>query len=158
MILGHLADVEKQTAVLPPAIAKGIKAIQELDLAKKEPGRYAIDGEALFYIVEDATPRAVADCHPETHRDYADVQIPISTTERFGVALPQAGIAPVEEFFGNRDLGFYAKPANEFFLDVEPGSYIVFLPEELHRPCVLIEDKAPFRKVVIKVHRDLLGL
>ena len=43
-------------------------------------------------------------------------------------------------------------------MDVEPGAYVVFLPAELHRPCVLINNKTEFRKVVIKVHSSLLGL
>jgi len=56
------------------------------------------------------------------------------------------------------DLAFYPTPSNEFFMDVEPGSYVVFLPTELHRPCIVISEETEFRKVVIKVHSSLLGL
>ncbi|WP_170285847.1 YhcH/YjgK/YiaL family protein [Propionivibrio limicola] len=158
MILGHIADVSRQGGVLPEVIRRAIETVQKIDAATLTPGRYPIEGEELFYIIEDATPRAVEDCHPEVHRSYADIQIPVSTTERFGFSLPQPGIAAVTEEFEERDLGFYATPANEFFLDVAPGSYIVFLPGELHRPCVATKDTTPFRKVVIKVHARLLGL
>lgn len=158
MILGHLNDTSRQKDVLPAAIVKAIEVVTKLDAINLAPGKYPIEGDDLFYIVEDATPRQVENCHPEAHRTYADIQMPVSTTERFGCALPQANIGVVEENFTTGDIGFYAKPANEFFFDVLPGSYAVFLPGELHRPCVLINEAIPFRKIVVKVHRRLLGL
>ncbi len=39
-----------------------------------------------------------------------------------------------------------------------PGDYVVFLPGELHRPCLAINEKMKIRKAVIKIHRDLLAL
>ena len=158
MILGLLSGLGQQQLVLPPAIVRALDAFEMQGLAHKPPGRYEIEGDKLFCLVQDATPRAVADCLSEAHHRHADIQIPISARERFGFALPQVGLAPCDDQLESRDLAFYPTPANEFFMDVEPGSYVVFLPTELHRPCVLIEDKREFRKVVIKVHASLLGL
>jgi biofilm protein TabA len=158
MILGLLSGLDQQRQVLPPAIVRALEAFQAQSMAGKPPGRYEIEGDKLFCLVQDAKPRAVADCLSEAHHRHADIQIPISTRERFGFALPQTGLAPCDDQIESRDLAFYPTPANEFFMDVEPGSYVVFLPTELHRPCVLIEDKSGFRKAVIKVHASLLGL
>lgn len=158
MILGLLAELDRQRQLLPPAIARALAAFQAQGLARKPPGRYDIEGEQIFCLVQDATPRALADCLSEAHHRHADIQIPLGAVERFGFALPQSGLLPCDDQLESRDLAFYPTPANEFFMDVAPGAYVVFLPTELHRPCVLIEDRSAFRKVVIKVHSGLLGL
>jgi len=158
MIIGLLSDFEKQQAILPAAVVRALKAIQSLDLMAMEPGRYELDGDKLFYLLQDAMPRLLDGCKTEAHREYADIQLPLSARERFGVALPQAGLEPVDDKYASNDIAFYPNPANEFFMDLDPGSFAFFPPEELHRPCVVIDEQKPFRKVVLKVHRSLLGL
>ena len=156
MIIASLADVGK--AALPAAVVRALEALQKIDLKKQEPGRYEIEGDKLFYLVQDATPRSLDACKAEAHRNYADIQIPVSACERFGFSLPQRDLAASDDQFQASDIGFYPAPANEFFMDVEPGGFVVFLPDELHRPCVANKNTAPFRKVVVKVHKSLLGL
>lgn len=158
MILGRLADVSAQRALLPAAIARAINAVLALDPATLPCGRHDIEGDRVFVLIQDATPRAVEDSLIEAHATYADVQIPLGASECFGFALAQADLAPCDDQFAERDLAFYPTPDNEAFVDVAPGDYIVFLPGELHRPCIAIENTTPFRKAVIKIHGDLLGL
>jgi biofilm protein TabA len=157
MILAQLADVASQKAVLPAAIVRAIEALQKVDLAKLEAGRYEIEGDKMFYLVQDVELRTLAESRSEAHHRYADIQIPCSTSERYGFAMPQT-LAPVEDSLEAKDLAFYPTPANEIFMDLAPGSYAVFLPRELHRPCLAIKDKTMIRKVVVKVHESLLGL
>ncbi len=158
MIIASLADVGKQKSVLPAAVVRALEALQKIDLAGQQPGRYEIEGDKLFYLVQDATPRALDACKAEAHKSYADIQIPVSASERYGFALPQSGLAASDDQFATNDIAFYPSPVSEFFMDVEPGGFVVFLPDELHRPCVANKNTAPFRKVVVKVHKSLLGL
>ena len=158
MILGLLSEVDRQKAVLPAAVVRALEAFRTQGIANKAPGRYELEGDKLFCLVQDAVPRTVADSKSEAHSHYADIQIPISAVERFGFSLPQTGLVANDDRLEASDLAFYPTPSNEFFMDVEPGSYVVFLPTELHRPCISINEKAEFRKVVIKVHSSLLGL
>ena len=157
MIIGSLADLAKQKASLPAVVVRALEALEKIDLKAQPAGRYEIEGDKLFYLVQDATPRSVADSKPEVHRAYADIQLPVGARERFGFALPQQGLACVDDRFAASDIGFYAMPENEFFMDVDPGAYVVFLPDELHRPCIVSEGSETFRKVVVKVHASLLG-
>jgi biofilm protein TabA len=158
MIVGLLADVSRQKTVLPAAIVRAIEALQKLDLAKLEPGRYELEGDKLFYLIQDLAPRSMDEGRPEVHHSYADVQIPCSAKERYGFSLPQANLIATEDRLESSDIAFYPTPANEFFMDITPGSYVVFLPKEIHRPCIVIDDKAPIRKAVVKIHASLLGL
>lgn len=158
MIIGQLSDVARQQALLPAAVVRGIEALSRLDLLGMAPGRYELDGDKLFYLIQDAVPRTLDEGRPEAHQLYADVQIPVSASERYGFSLPQADLVATDDHLEDRDLAFYPSPRNEFFMDIAPGAYAVFLPNELHRPCIVIESKSAFRKAVIKVHASLLGL
>ena len=158
MIVGRISDTARQQALLPAAVVRGIQAVQQLDLAGLAPGRYELEGDKLFYLVQDATPRTIEDSLIEAHKIYADIQIPVGASECFGFCLPQPDLAPCDDRLASSDLAFYPTPDKEFFIDIAPGEYVVFLPDELHRPCIAIEDTTPFRKVVIKVHASLLGL
>jgi len=158
MILGLLSDIAQQKSMLPQAVVRALEVLQQQDLAQMAPGRYEIDGDKLFYLIQDAMPRMLDGCKSEAHATYADIQMPVGACERFGMALPQPELVAVDDRFESNDIAFYPTPANEFFMDIKPGAYVVFLPGELHRPCVSINDQTPFRKVVVKVHRDLLGV
>ena len=160
MFIGRLADLPAQRACLPEAVVRALEALRALDLESLLPGRHDIDSDRMFVLVQDATPRAIDDSLIEAHATYADVQIPLGARECFGFALPQPGLVACDDQLAERDLVFYPNPENEAFIDVAPGEYIVFLPGELHRPCLAIEGEpaAPFRKAVVKIHRELLGL
>lgn len=158
MFFGSLADSARYRAQLPQAIGRALDALADKDLAAMPAGRYEIDGDRLLLLVQDVMLRPQPECRPEAHRTYADVQIPVSGCERYGAALPQAGLVPEEDLLASRDVAFYPAPANEFFVDLDPGSFAVFFPGELHRPCVAIDGQQPLRKIVLKVHAGLLGL
>lgn len=157
MIIGLLSDLEKQKSLLPAAVVRALEILQQKDLASMEAGRYEVEGDKLFYMVQDAMPRFMDGCQAEAHKLYADIQLPISALERFGVALPQ-DLVPTDDRYEASDIAFYPTPANEFFIDLQPGSYLFFPPEELHRPCVVVTEQKPIRKVVVKIHRSLLGM
>lgn len=158
MIAGLISNVPNQKTVLPDAIVRALEAIQRVDPQKMEPGRYEVEGDKLFYLVQDVELRTMAESRAEAHRQYADIQIPYSTSERYGFALPQPELPIADDQLKEKDLAFFPTPARESFIDINPGSYLVFLPNELHRPCLAIQEKVTIRKVVMKVHSSLLGL
>lgn len=158
MIVGLLAEVDRLKNVLPPAIIRGIEALQKVDLAKLDAGRYDLEGDDLFYVVQDAVPRPQEEVRPEAHFVYTDVHITISASEHYSFSLPEAGLATTEKPVDGSDVAYYPAPTNECFFKLDPGALVVFWPGELHRTCLATTDKATFRKVVIKVHSRLLGL
>lgn len=158
MIVGLLSDVSKQKSVLPAAIVRAIEALRKLDLAKMDAGRYELEGDKLFYLIQDVETRSFDESKSEVHHNYADIQIPLSAAERYGFSLPQANLVASDDRLASSDIAFYPTPANESFIDIEPGAFAVFLPKELHRPCLAIKEKGKIRKAVVKVHASLLDL
>jgi biofilm protein TabA len=158
MIVGLLSDVAAQKSILPAAVVRALEALQKLDLAAQEPGRYELEGDKLFYMIQDVMLRSLDESRAEAHHKYADIQIPLTACERYGFSLPQADLAASEDLLDEKDLAFYPTPANESFMDIEPGGFAVFMPRELHRPCLAIKEKSLIRKAVVKIHVSLLGL
>lgn len=158
MIVGLLSDVSKQKSVLPAPVVRALDALRKLDLAKIDAGRYELEGDALYYMIQEVETRSVEESRSEAHQRYADIQIPLDAAERYGFSLPQAGLEASEDRLEANDIAFYPTPANEAFFHVEPGSFVVFLPGELHRPCLAVKAKGKLRKVVVKVHASLLGI
>ena len=158
MIAGQFSDLAQQKSVLPAAVVRALEAIQKVDPLKMEPGRYEVEGDKIFYLVQDVELRTLEESRAEAHRQYADIQLPYSTSERYGFALPQPKLPIADDQLKEKDLAFFPTPAGESFIDINPGSYLVFLPNELHRPCLAIGEKKTIRKVVMKVHSSLLGL
>lgn len=158
MITGLLANRLQNEKTLPAVIMSALEGLEGKDLMAIKPGRYEIDGDKLFFLVQDAALCHADGRRPEIHRSYADIQIPVSGSERYGVALPQSNVQSTEDLLDTRDVAFYPTPANEFFMDLHPGEFAVFFPGELHRPCVATNEPTSIRKVVVKVHVSLLGL
>ena len=65
---------------------------------------------------------------------------------------------PVESY-PDRDCYFYPNEAvDEGHIHCPEGYYTVFFPSDIHRPLLAVNDKPiKIRKVVVKVHVDLLG-
>ena len=158
MIVGQLSDLGRQKSVLPAAVVRALDALRKLDLDALEAGRFELEGDKLYYMIQDVDTRSFDESRPEAHHRYADIQLPLSGAERYGYALPQADLAATEDRLEANDVAFYPTPENEAFIDVQPGTYVVFLPHELHRPCLAIGKKGKLRKAVVKIHKSLLGL
>jgi biofilm protein TabA len=158
MFFGALANWAEQQSVLPPAVVKAVEAVRQQDISQLAAGRYELEGDQAFFLVQDVTTKILADTRSEAHHLYADVQLVISGRERFGVALSNPGLPPLEDRMKEGDIAFYPSPSNESFIDLDPGMFAVFYPEELHRPCCAVDKPSAVRKVVIKLHRAQLGL
>ncbi|GAA5174075.1 YhcH/YjgK/YiaL family protein [Niveibacterium umoris] len=158
MFLSDLTSWRARTPVLPQAVARALAALETRALDTLPPGRYPLDEEGMFLLIQELVTRPLADSRPEAHRDHADIQIVLAGRERFGMAAPDAALAPVDDLLATRDIAFYPTPTREWFVDLQPGQLAIFYPGDLHRPCVAVDAPAPVRKAVVKIHRRLLGL
>lgn len=158
MIIGLLSDVSAKRSIFPAVFVRAIQALQKLDLLTIEPGRHELEGDKLFFLIQDVETRTFDESKSEAHGKYADIQMPLTATERYGYALPQTGLVAIEDCLEAKDFAFYNNVKNEFFMDVEPGTFILFTPGELHRACLSTGEKTKLRKAVVKIHSSLLGL
>ncbi len=65
-------------AELGPHFAKAVEFLQRKDLMRLPNGRYELDGENAYAMVQEATLKAWGTGRPEVHQRYFDIQLPLS--------------------------------------------------------------------------------
>jgi biofilm protein TabA len=150
MITSSLAQLHWYKTI-SPNFEKAIKYALSTDLATIETGKYPIDGENVLAIVNEYTTKPASDCDPESHRDYADIQIMIAGAERFGYTPLEDQLATTP-YRPENDVAFYSIPPEELnYITLRPGQFIIFFPSDIHQPEVFTQQPQLVRKVVLKV-------
>lgn len=138
----------------PKSIQTAIEYIKNHDFTGMKPGDYPIDGTNIYAKVFDITSKKAEDTHPEVHKEYIDVQFWVSGEELMGFAPLKKEYEIIEEH-KEQDLYFLGEIENESFLKAVQGDYMVFFPNDIHRPGVAKGQPLNYRKVVVKVHVGL---
>jgi YhcH/YjgK/YiaL family protein len=156
MIAGHISQLDEMLPLLPAALRRALVHLRDTDFAAKPAGNYDLEGKDIYVQVIDTTTKPAAECKPEVHRQYADVQFLVRGRERIGVAAETGRFAVAEDLLAARDLLFYAEVDDEATLSMRPGSFAVFLPTDVHRPACAVDGPESIRKVVMKLRVALL--
>ncbi|WP_186446216.1 YhcH/YjgK/YiaL family protein [Paenibacillus cremeus] len=156
MIFSDLKNWQREKQVYPKAVNRGLEYIQNTDFSTMKPGNYEIEGQLMFAMLQERITTASHTRQPESHLTYTDIQYLIEGEEIIRVAHLTGEELISEDTFEEKDLAFYSKVGPETSLLLQPGSFAVFYPGDVHLPvCSVTEDK-PLRKVVIKIHKSLL--
>ena len=155
MIFGHIT--QPNPCRLPAAIERALDFLRSTDFSKLAPGVVEIDGKNIFAQIIDLTTREVAENRPEVHRRYLDIQFLASGEEKIGIAIDTGNNEINEALLEQRDIIFYHASENESFIEMIPGSYAIFFPQDVHRPACIYNDASQIRKVVVKVKVESLG-
>lgn len=138
-------------SIISPNFRKAIDYALHTDFASMDTGRYPIDGESVFAIVNEYTTKPASECDPESHREYADIQIVISGSERFGY-IPLTGQQAYAPYNPAKDVALYSIPGEDLsYIALRPGQFIIFFPSDIHQPEVFVSQPQLVRKVVLKV-------
>lgn len=154
MIFGHIS--QPNPCRLPAAIEKALDFLRVTDFHHQQPGVVEIDGKNIFAQIIDLTTRAAAENRPEVHRRYLDIQFLASGEEKIGIAIDNGNNQISESLLEQRDIIFYHDSEHESFIEMIPGSYAIFFPQDVHRPRCIKTTATPIRKIVVKVAIDIL--
>ena len=117
-------------------------------LSELSDGKYELNGEGAFAIIETYRTKEVSDCFIECHKKYIDVQLVIQGIERIGVC----GRAECDEHAYDEEKDFQKLEGNPDMLTFREGSFMVFYPDDAHMPKVKYGDSLEtVKKVVIKI-------
>ena len=146
MIFDSLKNLEQYKTV-HPRIYRGLQLLRDTDFAALTESRYEVEGEDLFFFLQDYETRPVNDT-PEAHRKYADIQFVLSGREKFDVA-PLQDMTEEVEAHPERDIWFYHGPLDEITLGGD--KFVVLFPGDAHAPNIAVDGPEPVRKCVVKV-------
>ena len=139
-------------AKLGKNFAKAVEFLGRKDLKNLPNGRYELDGENAYAMVQEAMLKPWGTGRPEVHHEYFDIQLPLSGEEIIGVGRFDPSVPG--DFDAGKDVGFYDGTSVEQLI-LRPGEFAILYPHTCaHAPCCS-EDAAgtPIRKIVIKVRK-----
>lgn len=124
---------------------------QPANLALAE-GRYELDGDRLFALVQSGATRDPGVARFESHRRYIDIQVVVAGGEVMEWT-PVEGLAEQVAYSEAKDIRFHVEPERPATrLTVLPGEFAVFFPEDGHKPCChLGAVPTGFSKIVMKI-------
>ena len=153
MYLGHLNQVNLP---LPAAIETALEYLRHTSFAQMPVGRYPIDGDLMFALVQTPLTQSWDSGHPEFHSRYIDIQYLFSGEELIGYAPGKPDMPLIHDHLIDRDIAFVAAIDDESKLRLSPGMFAIFYPGELHKPCRAVNAPCLIKKVVIKIAKELL--
>ena len=146
MIFDTLKNVDNYKGL--GRVYDALKFLSETDFSKIELGRYELDGDNIFYMVQsyDTDPDKTIS---EAHKKYIDIQYMVEGEEIIGVADISED-KELTEAKEENDVWFYDCKTEPLVLSA--GKYMVLYPNYLHCPGVATKGTAmTCRKVVVKV-------
>ena len=146
MIFDTLKNVDNYEGL--GRVYTALKFLSETDFSKIDLGRYELDGDNIFYMVQsyDTDPDKTIS---EAHRKYIDIQYMVEGEELIGVADISCE-KELTEAKEENDVWFYNCKTEP--LTLSAGKYMVLYPNDLHCPGVATKGTAlTCRKVVVKV-------
>ena len=134
-------------ACLDPNLAAAFEFLCSNDLTTLAPGRINLRGDDLYVLVQEYTTKPADEGKWESHQKYIDVQYLVSGVERVGFA--HISTMQLGDYLPEKD--FQAMTGSGATLDLFPGSFAVFHPEDAHMPGLQADGPAAVKKVVVKV-------
>ena len=127
---------------------KALKYLQQNDFSKMETGKYPIDGDDVFALVQKYDSKPLADGKWEAHRNFIDVQYVANGAEQMGYAY-LGSLKVTKEYDPAGD--YLLLDGDGVMLKCTQGTFAVFGPEDAHMPCIAVDAPQPIIKVVVKV-------
>ena len=131
-------------------LAKALDVLKDPTLGDKEKGRYEVDGENVFYMVQQYTTKPAEQSKLEAHKTYIDIHCIVKGRELFGYTPLNDPKLPAPHYDKGDDL-LYDVPDNISKVTLTPGTFCVAFPQDVHMPCCQIEDPEEVKKIVVKV-------
>jgi biofilm protein TabA len=147
MIIDSLANAHSYFG-LGPRIERALRYLREVDFARLETGKHAIEGEEVFALAQRYESKAPGDHLYEAHRRYIDVQYVAEGIEAIGYA-PIESLRTAREYDPGKDAEMFS--GSGVMLRCPRGCFAIFFPQDGHLPCMAIDAPAPVGKIVVKV-------
>lgn len=123
--------------------------LKSANLAELPKGKQEIEGDHVYISVDEYTTKNPEDTKFESHKKYLDIQHVIKGVEVIGLTtLDKAEVTqPYDE---SKDIIFYKSEAGDY-LKATPDNFLVFFPDDAHRPGMRADTNSVVKKIVVKI-------
>ena len=137
---------------LSAGVTRGLELLKDVKIAGQADGRYEVDGDNLFYMIQRYQTKDKDEMLFEAHKDYIDIQWIFDGEESIGYALTETLGEAVQPY--KPDVAKYADPKIFTEVKLAKGMFAIFFPDDAHKPCYDYRDgKSNVHKLVVKVRK-----
>ena len=147
MIIDKLTNSQFYSG-LGERINRAFDYLKNTNFAQMELGKYEIDGDNIFALVNEYITKDESEGKLEAHKKYIDVQFVAKGKELMGYA-PLDNQQVIDEYNEQNDITFFS--GEKSFTQVDEGMFAIFFPTDIHLPGIKLTEKSYVKKVVIKV-------
>lgn len=144
MILDTLNNVHNYVN-LHPQFGMVFDYLLHTDFAALTDGKRQLDGTDVY--IDLATIQGRQHAPLEAHRQYIDIQLPLSGTESIGWKPQETCLCPTAPYDTARDIIFF-DDAYDTIIPVACGQFVIFFPNDAHAPAMAT---GTLRKIVVKI-------
>lgn len=122
----------------------------------KEPvvaGKYEIDGEKVFAMVQSYETKPRAGALFEAHKKFIDLQFMFKGKERILCAPIDNLTQESEEYSAGNDIAFFSGETGTDLI-LNEGVFTLLFPQDAHMPCLRVNEAESVTKIVIKIMAD----
>lgn len=142
-------DHHSSYQTLNPRLARGLAWLAAYAPGTAD-GRYDLEGDKLYALVQSYETVPPAERKYEAHRVCADIQYVVTGTELVHYAPTDALLAETP-YDVAQDFQLYRDPAQDIALRLSAGRFAIFFPQDAHKPGCTGDAPCRIKKVVIKV-------
>lgn len=132
--------------------AQAFNFLKTADLKNLPLGKQELEGEHLFVSVAEYKPKERAEALFESHKKYIDIQYMIKGEELMGLTSLDK-VKVVKPYNEENDITFYEYDGGEY-IKATPDNFVLFFPEDAHRPSITTGDTSLVKKIVVKIFID----
>ena len=133
------------------------KTFEFIQKASDLEGGFEIDGRNIYASVSCIATRE-ADSIFEAHRDYADIHIRLAGEETIYSTCINDDMTVNTPYDKEKDFILFEgiqSPDTEVI--IRPGYFALYLPDDVHKPCVMTGDSpVNTKKIIVKIKASLL--
>ncbi|HEY8936627.1 MAG TPA: YhcH/YjgK/YiaL family protein [Cyclobacteriaceae bacterium] len=132
---------------LNPRFAKAFAYLEETDFNQLDSGKYTIEGNDVFALLQEYETKSAADCMLEGHQKYIDIQYVLNGEEIMGMTS-FANQKVLKPYHTDNDIAFYDGEYST--VKVAKGNFTIFFPGDLHMPCLKVNAPARVKRLLLK--------
>jgi biofilm protein TabA len=147
MIADKIKNISLYTNI-SERIAKGLELLKDHDLINKADGKYEVDGDNIYYLVQRYKTKNYGEAKFEAHRNYIDIQAVLRGREIIGYT----NIGNLKENVPYKtDVVFFETPVEFTEIKLTEGMFTLLFPDDGHMPACDYGGKNEVVKIVVKI-------
>jgi len=127
-----------------------IEYLLNTDFSGMGMGKYPVDGEKVFALVQMPETRPREQTRWESHKNYIDIQYMLLQSEIIG-CQNTGSLTEKTPYSAENDIVFYHDNKKGFYPVLVPDSFVICFPWDAHMPLICTDIPKKIKKVVMKV-------